>query len=713
MFATLATLGGCALLASPKPGTVTLDERLAVFPTADLPLAGPATVRWNDRAVPFIVAADESDVPFLIGLVHGHLRRAQMEIFLRIARGELASMAGAPAKPVDELLRAVDIDRAVPAIEAALPDATREWLQRYADGVNFQAEHHPKRPWDMRLLALSKRREWTVADSLTIARLASIDATLGPTLQLLAARGEPGFDAFLRERRAIEAEGVPSFGPGEATPLGELAHIASSGSNSLVVAPSRSATGAALMANDPHLGFFVPSLWVLIGYRSPGGAAVGLTVPGVPAVALGRNDHIAFGGTRMMAHSSALYDVSDLPDEAYTERREHIAVRWWFDATRRIRESTLGPVITDGRLAQKFGLPPLALRWRGHDASDEFTALLRASRARDWAEFRAAWEGYAVGGLNMVYADEEGHIGQLMAFEQVPAAAEAARVLAADPADRRTEWGPGTPSTELPAAYDPAQGYLLSANNVPFRTEPPITGSGNQNDRILRMAELVTRTERVGLPELAALQQDVYLRSAHDAARAMTAAAGRTVAPAFHDVVTAWDGRFDRGSRGAHAYQAWVFEVYERAYVPRIGRTLSDLWRGSQAAHTRIARDLEDGTLSSAALEDALAAAADDHDLTVAWGDQHTIPLQHPLGAAPVIGSGWRFGEIPGDGTLGTVRKTAAPFTTGKRRAFFGSHVRHLSDLGDPDENYFVFLGGQDGWTGSSNMIDQVELWED
>lgn len=683
-----------------------------MLPTDGLDVRGTAEIRWNDRAVPYLVVEDELDVPYLMGVVHGHLRRTQMEILVRVARGELSELGGPFARDVDELLRTLDIDRAVPEIERALPPETRAWCERYAAGVNAQAAAQSRRPKDARVLGIDLRRTWTVADTLTVSRLASVDISLGRTFGLLGLRDQEGFAEHLARVRADGARGVPTFGPGQATPLSSLEQLSKSGSNCFVVAPQRSASGGALIASDPHLGFFLPNFWCLVGYATPERTVVGMTLPGVPVVALGRSDRIAWGGTNMAAFSSALYDVSALDESDLDVRRETLRTRLWPDRTIEVTETPYGPLVSKLALLEQLDLPPLALRWRGHEPSDEITAFLRASHASDWDEFRAAWEPYAVAGQNILYADVDGHIGQVLALEQIDAAAEAGAALIADPEDERFLWRPGRRSTDLPAAFDPRSGYLVSANNHPVLTEPPITAGGNSNDRVRRMSERIEAESPVSLDDLQAIQRDVYLASGLAAARALVAAAPDDASPDFVALVADWDGRYDRASRGAPAYRRWAYELLEGPYVDRLGAELSAAWKGAVTVHDRISADIESGWLTPDEIATTLERAAARHDLQQTWGDVHRLPLQHPLAVAPLIGRGWRFDELPGDGTLGTVRKTAGPFTPDRHRGFFGAQARHVSDLSDPDANWFVLLGGQDGWPGSENLIDQARLWE-
>src|SRR5215470_15481959 len=117
----------CALL-RPLPRPRSLAERLAMLPTKGLPLRKRVVVRWNEHQVPFIEAENDDDLAVALGLVHAHLRLAQMELLRRISRGRTAELLGAVAIDFDHALRILDLGRAMPAMESALPDDTRAWL---------------------------------------------------------------------------------------------------------------------------------------------------------------------------------------------------------------------------------------------------------------------------------------------------------------------------------------------------------------------------------------------------------------------------------------------------------------------------------------------------------------------------------------------------------------------------------------------------------
>jgi len=637
-----------------------------------------------------------------------------MEIFRHVAQGRLSEVAGPLANDIDQSIRVLDLDRSVAETKAGLPEETRVWLERYVAGVNAGRERLEETPADLRAIGVEPA-EWTVEDTLTVGRLAAADINWGYWFQVLRLREEDSYPAFRQRLDEFEEEGRSSFGPGTPTVLDPLLSMARTGSNSFVVSSARSASGGALIASDPHLGLPQPNLFFVVGYRAPGTAVVGLTIPGLPMVLEGRSEHVAWGATNMQALSSSVFDLSGRDNGSYETRDEIIRTRLWFDKTVTIRESPWGPLLNDAPLFPADDDQPLALTWRGHRPSDEATAFLKASRARNWEEFRAAFETYAVSGQNMLYADKDGNIGQLLAFEFDPAAGRALEEGPfADPDEPSHRWGNPIPSTRLPASFNPEQGFLISCNNTPVLTDPPMTRNGNANDRFVRLADLLSENGSMTLEKLMAAQLDVYSEASLNAARAIVEhAPDDAVQTRLLAELRTWDGVYDHESTGAVAYQIVLSELINESYRDRYGDRIAGFLRSSKATHDFVRQDVESGEISPRRIERALRKATNDWRPGMTWGDVHRIRLAHPIGNIPLLGGSWVFDEFPADGSTTTVHKTAHRVTDGEHRATFGSNARHVSDMSDPDENYFVILGGQDGWIGSEHMLDQVPLWRE
>ena len=715
-------LAGCALLA-PLPKSVGLTERLSAFPTRDLPLDGPVTVYWNDRQIPFVEAESDGDAAFALGLVHAHLRLGQMTMVRLIAYGRLSEAVGPLAVDIDKGLRILSFSRAAADSERAMNPATRRWTQRFVDGVNLYQDRMGKPPHEFRVLGL-EREPWTVADVLTVGRLVGTDVNWLVWTDLLPLRKRADWPEIWARLLEKGRASPPSFdGAGDTADLRRiLAGVGRSGSNSFALAPGRTDTGGAILANDPHLGILVPNVWLIAGVKSPSYHAVGLMGPGLPIFAIGRNPRIAWGGTNMRAASSDLYDASAVPESEIAVRKERIAVRWWFDDEATVRETAWGPIVSDAPMLADSGLPPVALKWTGHAASDEIGAMLAASRARDFGEFRSAFAQFAVPGQNMLYADVDGNIGQVMAA-RLPGRDGAPPDIVLDAALHDAAWGAMRTPVDLPFAYNPEAGYLASANNRPTAAGQPVGFFFSADDRARRLAAVIEAETPVGLGTVAALQRDTHMASAialRDlfVARLDAAGLGAPADPAAAGALRRmrdWDGHYRRESVGAAAYEQFRYGFLSRFHALAFGEADAPAFAASGRVAALLGEHIEAAAEEAVrgALEAGLEAAAAGLDAFGNWGAMHRLRLAHPLAAAPVIGDRYRFAEHGVGGSSETLMKTAHEASAGRHTVNYGANARHISDMTDPDANWFVLLGGQDGWLGSSTLLDQWPLWRD
>lgn len=712
-----AILAGCAVL-TPLPEPISTEQRIATIPATDVPVDAPVRIHWNDNQVPFIEAESDRDLAVALGIVHAHLRLGQMEVARRIVRGRIAEMGGPLASDIDKSLRILNFGRGAEATLDLMPDDTRAWLEAFVTGVNHYVANVEKLPHEYRVLGL-EREPWTPADVIAVGRLASTDVNWLIWFGMLSLRDRPDWPDIWANVTAKGTDSIPSFGAGsddqQSAFLELLAGFSKAGSNSVAVSGTRTGTGSAMIASDPHLGVFLPNLWLLAGYKSPSYHAVGMMIPGVPFIALGRNAEIAWGGTNMRALSSDLVDVGMLPADAFEERTERIGVRWWFDTDITVRETKFGPVISDSPLVSSAREgETFALRWMGHQASDEITSMLRVSQATDFEGFRSALDGFHVPGQNMVYADAAGHIGQVMAVK-LPARSPVPPADLLVPADAVDVWDRTVTAGSLPAAFDPPSGYVASANNKPSEADVAVGWHFSNDDRISRLRDLLSGDEKVTFEDLRALQQDVYMASAvalRDLLLGKLGAVSSELPPAETAVVALlqeWDGNYDVKSSGAAAFELTMF-AFANGFLSEDTRTRISVGgrfdeQLAEAIATAPAADVVP------ALVAALATASKQLEAFPVWGDMHRLGLRHPLNFIPVIGEKYRFNDVPIGGSSTTLMKTAHAETDERHFTRFGSQSRHISDLSDPDANWFTLLGGQDGWINSANFIDQFDFW--
>lgn len=696
----------------------TLEDRLAMLPRKKLPVEKSMVIRWNQHHVPFINAETDHDLAVALGMVHAHLRLGQLELMRRLAQGRVSEMIGSIGVEVDRLLRTLDFGRAVPAILVGMPPATRAWLDAFVRGLNHYLMQAVALPPEFDLFGL-RREPWSVTDILTLGRLVSADVNWIVWFQLLKFRGDADWPRLWR--KLLEADNLPCWTDhGNADRDGSallpiLGAALRSGSNSFVVASTRSAMRAPLIASDPHLSLILPNPWVLAVIRSPSYHAVGLMIPGLPFIALGRNPWIAWGGTSLHAASS---DLVAVPAEALAgirQREEELSVRWGRSRRVRIRETQWGPVVSDIPLLSASG-DTLALRWMGHRPSDEITAMLAVNRARNWTEFRAALDGFAVPGQNMLYADESGRIGRLMAVHlprrgNIPSDDVA---VMPEPTDG---WDTPVTSSELPCLIDPSQGFITSANERPQEGSPFIGRHFSPPDRKQRLDALLAAAEQISVETAVQIQCDVHWTTALAQCRQLLAwldfpamAHRNARERRFIADLTNWNGGYDRVSRGALAFELLCHHL-ARILISRRRREAYSVAWGTR-------RLIWDDVLSAdpgrrqRALRLALRNAAKAIGARETWGSRHRLRLGHPLALLPVLGRAWHFTDLPAAGTSDTLMKTAHTLTDRRHGSRYGSVARHISDLSDLDHNYFALLGGQDGWLGSTTFLDQVPLWQ-
>ena len=716
-FALLASQFAVQAARRSLPGSTSVCQRLGMVPKDGVPLKRSVVIHWNEHQVPFIEASTDADLATALGLVHAHLRLGQMEMIRLLAQGRLAETIGPIGIDLDHLMRILDLGRAVPEILTSLPEETRDWLEAFVKGVNHYLYHAPELPHEFGVLQL-KREPWTAADILTIGRLVAADVNWLVWCPLLKLRGQKSWPRMWRRllegSRLANQDPIPFSASGShIVPL--LAQVAQRASNSIAVAPSRSASGGALLASDPHLGLHLPNAWLIVGYRSPSHHAVGLMAPGLPFIGLGRNPWIAWGGANLHAASSDFIDVSDLPQGAITERRESIKVRWWRERSIVLRDSPYGPIISDARLLGLDRRTPIALRWMGHLPSDEITAMLKVSQARSWDEFRTSLDGLSVSGQMMTYADIGGRVGRAMAVK-LPAREQRKLPDLLVKSGSADGWKNYVVGSDLPSTLQPVEGFVVAANERPSETIVPIGFFFSPSDRARRLAELISCQSKISREGLTEMMMDVLMATSMEINGRFLAALrseqadrhGKNASPLVA-ALAEWDGRYDAPSRGALAFEL-VFYNFVRAFY---GEDELKAYWATWAPRTLVKEDLSQCAPAAiaSALKQAIRRSVRAFESFGTWGRMHRLRISHPFGLVPIFGKRYVYCDVPTAGGNESVLKTGHGLTAKRHSAIFGSSARHVSDLSDPDANFFILAGGQDGWFGSSTYADQLDLW--
>jgi penicillin amidase len=258
------------------------------------------------------------------------------------------------------------------------------------------------------------------------------------------------------------------------------------------------------------------------------------------------------------------------------------------------------------------------------------------------------------------------------------------------------------PAADFPL---PAEEIVVSANDRPPETPVPIGFFFSPMHRARRLRALLEAATPVTAEAMRAMQLDVVqdgVLAFRDALLARLPAADPTAR-----IIASWDGAYGTESVGALAFETLVGALARRLVPKPELDLLAAIWTGRALIAQRVA-DAPQATIEAGLRETARIVRRNRN-----WGGVHRLGLRHPLSMLPVVGRWFAGPSLPMPGGNDTINKTGHGLAAGRHRVTFGSCARHVSDLADPDANWFVLLGGQDGWLGSANLADQALLWRD
>ena len=698
---TLFLLSSCSLLIY-GPTEKSSEERLKSFKRIYQKADKNITISFDKHMIPYIEGATEEETAFGVGLVQAHLRLGQMELFKYISQGRLSELAGPFVVKIDQALRTIGFGRSAKKMIEGMDPTTKKWVSSYLSGVNFYIEHTEDVPPDLKSLGIEPR-SWTMVELMTLWRLLSTDVNWLVYFGLLMEEDPKVANILWKRFKESSSMGMMS----SENPL-HPSHLpwyfSKSGSNSLVLGKKKTGTGASLISNDPHLGLFLPNFWIIMGMKSPTVDVVGLSIPGLPFVALGRNKHLTWGGTNMWGMSTFLYEVDE--NEPLKEEKHHIKVRSWFDEEYTVRLSKLGPVISDLSLIKSK--KKIAFHWVGHQASDEATTFYKMNRAKSIDEFRAAYETYAVSAQNFLVGDDKGNIGHVLAmrFPQRKDMTNFKLINGTDNPIVRYQ-----NPTRLPFGSNPKEGFIASANNRPIG-HPQVGMFFSGNDRINRLKNLARSKEIIEITDLQKWHEDIYSDAAFKLSRLILEVLGSVDDEKLSRIkkeLSLWNGNYDKDKKAPLMLEKLSKKLAMIFYKDKLSMTdenVASLFR-DRLWRERLIQDYE----KKESYRQELLGYIEEESFEESWGEVHFVRATHPLGSIPYLGGKWRLLEYPVSGGGTTLFKTASQKTTEKHYVSYGANARHISDMSDPRKNFFVLYGGQDGWMTTDNTIDQIELW--
>ena len=679
-----------------------------------------------------------------------------MDLSRRHAEGELSEIAGDRTLRLDIESRTLGFPQVAAAALADLSPDERRLLDSYVRGVNAFIESHRDRLPIEFLLLRYQPQPWREIDSVAVAlNLAAalsqtwesdlmrehVAAKLGKELSSDVFPDHSALDVPVAEASASTHQGPKTAGAhldteavvdnllsegffpaGMETPSGV-------GSNNWVVSGAHTKSGKPLLANDPHLAHGIPSAWYMVHLQAPSLDVTGVSLPGLPLVVIGHNEHIAWGVTNTAP------DVQDLYIESFNFRdpRKYLHNGQWVDAS--VREENIKVrnqrdyhftvmVTRHGPVISHDGDRDLALQWTLLGPHAVRLPFLRINQARDWQEFTAALRDFHVPMQNFVYADADGNIG-FYAAGLVPIRKHGDGAVPMPGSTDEYDWTGFISFDDLPHSYNPPSGIIATANGRIVPDDYPyfLTSRWDAPFRTARIFHLLRAGRSFTSSDMLRIQTDVLTLEDKWLAQQLLAAAGKQVlsspdAQFALGVLKGWDGEARVDSAATLVLEVTRRALLARILKPKLGDDLSGYhWPMStiflqNVLEQNLTRWLPPGdtdfnmtlmkSLDEAIRQIPALVHSRDH-AAWRWGDTIPLTFRHPLsGGLPLLGRWLDVGPFPQPGTGTTVKQTTP---------YLGPSMRMVVDFSDLDQSVQNITLGESGQVFSPYYRDQFSAW--
>ncbi|GAA6158161.1 penicillin acylase family protein [Ruegeria sp. HU-ET01832] len=747
-------------------------------------LTAPVEIVRDTANVPHILGATDPDVFFGLGYAHAQDRLWQMTVLRRTAQGRLSEVFGARTVHIDKLLRRLDLYGLAHRSVTVQDDYTKAALRGYASGVNARLaeinESALGRGAPEMFLFNAPVSPWQPGDSLAVIKLMALqlsghleDEVLRARTSLMLNDAErladilpdvPGSGIAALPEYAALFPGVPRYAAGTPRPDTPLSPFPKRGlagaSNAWSAAPSRSAIGGTLLANDPHLGFTAPGIWYLARLQLAKGGVIGASIPGVPAIMTGRSDRLGWGLTSSYLDDQDIHIEQlnpDNPEEYLTpdgfkqfrSRPSIIEIKDEAPITLTLRWTENGPVLPGSDFDLGTITPPghvTSLSWTALSAQDTSMsasmALMNADTVRqaiDTAELFIAPSQ----NLSLVDTDTIG-MKLIGAMPRRDLRNQSRGRIPTPGWLNENRWQGRLPYGDNPEFVAPAGGILGNTNNKvinrPFPRHVSYEWGDTQRihrwERLMQSREVHTRdsfieaqldtvsfTARSLLPLIGA---DLWFTGA--SAPEGTPERQRQIAL---NLLAEWNGEMNEHLPEPLIYAAWLRALQIRLISDELGPIAAEFKHVEPLFIERVYRDIDGAAvwcdvrqsaptetcsdMARLALDDALIWITEKYGgalQSLRWGDAHQATHDHPvLGSVPVLRFfvNIRQSTSGGDNTLLRGRTSGEgpdPFQN-----VHGAGYRGVYDFADPDSSVFITATGQSGHFLSRYYDDQAQLW--
>ena len=741
-------------------------------------------IQFDENDVPHIKAKSQRDAFYALGFVHAAERSWQLEISRRLAAGRLSEILGERTVALDRFIRTLGIKQAAEKQFERYPPEIKQLIQAYADGVNAGNQ---SLGWALPLeyfFTGSKPGYWSAADSIAWSLMMALD--LGDNWQKELFRLElsqylstadiwqvmppyPGtnpvtnvdFAKLYREHQVFRPTQSKIQTSRDSEPyllkhadtVGWLSDQQEGlGSNNWVLTGKKTVTGKPLLANDPHLGLSAPSTWFFAHLEAPGLNAIGATLPGIPAVVLGRTDKIAWGFTNTGPDVQDLYLEKIDPNNpnqyigpdgpiSFLAREEIIQIKDKPPLRFVVKQSRHGPIISDSHARAKKVIDTkryaLALRWTALDVENQtLMGGILMNRADSIDALRAGLRHHYAPMQTVAIADTQGNIA-LQVAGIAPRRQLHQGLYGVAPAlgwERQSDWTAYLPFEQLPSVSNPGSDWLASANQeiISVTNPNPLTGDWDLPFRYDRIAAMIGAKDQHDRTSMQTMQGDVLSLGAQPLLPLFkNARSGHALQSSIQPAIDGFNGTMSTDSVAALVFNAWVDQL-TRILFSRLGDSFTEEYgrrhfRGAVIqqisnpdspwcdVHTTTEREnCQDA--ANLALQRALNDLSQRYGKSSndwRWGEAHQAVSEHrPFKNIRVLSRLFNVGvPFPGDAFTVNVGR---PVLNNPKAPFQANHapsLRAIYDLNDPEQSVFMFPTGQSGWVQSHRYRNLSASW--
>jgi penicillin amidase len=718
-------------------------------------LRSPVEITFDKMGIPQVWAQSEKDAWFAVGWVHANDRLFQMELTRRVSQGRLSEMFGDITLEFDRSQRRIGHSRMAKSDVNNLGGTEKQYLQSYSDGINAWVNSVEYLPFEYILLGL-EFEEWKIEDCMSIL---SFQTWFSDALQNNDELFSSVYEKYGAEKARELFLNYPDWGkktvpqPDEfLSPLisekvnifqqsilenifatGKSLQTLTHSSNCWSVSPSRSESGQAIFASDPHLDITrLPQFWYFIGIHAEESNlnVIGITTPGLPVIVMGHNGEAAW------AFTAGGIDVTDLYHEKINpeNKNQYQVIDTWQDfdliqeliysSSSEIPETLVVKINHHGPVFYENDSLNLAftLKWAGFDISiaKAVRAGFALGKTNSFEDFRKNVTNFGALDANWMYADKSGNIGYQLGTP-IPIRQNYDHNLPLTGWMEDQNWQGYFSIDKTPHSLNPQKGWLATSNNKPDEANLEYELHGNfAYDRILRISQLLESKEKFSSNDFESYQMDFnskyILRWKMEAAEILRNLNQKKLA----DKIKSWNGESESNSTEAALVQSWMFLFQKHTFDDEIGKLQSKIkfnlieqqnlpetsaWFDDLKTEDKVETRNE---IALKAMKIAVKMVGNKK-----WGELQSITMAHPLAQVPVLSSLLELerGPFVRGGTAGTLNASFNVLTEDGFKVIVGPSWRFIIDFSDVDATTVVIPSGQSGHPLSTHFFDFYSLW--